>query len=89
MFQNPKQMWLWAVAISIFAFHLVWDASPAKGGKKAPPPYTLTDLMGLSGYSLQSQGKCLTDRGADGSVLIVGNSYEYTDPDSPAPRLPG
>ena len=48
-------------------------------GKKGSgnPTYTLTDLQGLPGYALQSDGRFITNRNSNRSLLIGGTSHQY------------
>jgi probable HAF family extracellular repeat protein len=60
-------------------------------GKKPPITtyeYALTDLLGLPGWALQSQGQFVTNRDEAGDVMVAGNSHLYLDPSAPTLLYP-
>ena len=87
---NRKRFGLVAVAFAVTLGALGLPALAGKPGGKpggGDPSYTLVDLLGLPGWALQSDGQFLTNRDATG-ILIAGNSHLYSEPGSPARRLP-
>jgi probable HAF family extracellular repeat protein len=87
LFQGPSIACLAAVIAMGFAASPALAQSKGKPGGGTSYLYSLTDLRGLPGYALQSDGRFITNRDGGGGRLIYGQSHQYIQ-GSPAQPYP-
>ena len=84
MFRSITRMTWWMAAAMAMGHFCSAEAQAKKPPPPEPASYTLVDLLGFPDNGYQSQAMLITNRDANGHVLIGGVSRLYPDPEGPA-----